>query len=425
MCKFLVCFVCALLLSHFTTLSQSSEVKKMISTLCSPEFHGRGYVNGGDSIAAFYLANEFRNLGLDSLSLNYFQEFSFPVNTFPDKAIFHYSGVQLRVGEDILVHPSSPSYLGELHYKFVDVKTIIETNNLDSIVQEVLKQGANSVAININSLHSDTIKLWRKVSVQLVNLLPVIVLSDQKFIWSVSSKQFAHPLFEVRELDNGKTLTVNLDAKFITSHRTRNVIAYLPSKKATKKTIVFTAHYDHLGRLGAETYFPGANDNASGTATLFEIAKLFKKNPVPCNILFIAFAGEEIGLLGSKYYVEHPIIPLENMLFLINLDIVGSGEEGAAVVNGEALEEYFLILDKINKKKNIINPLYARGTAANSDHHYFYDAGVPAFFIYTMGINKHYHDIYDTAENLSLAKTNDLVLLLHSFTKKLIKKSKL
>jgi len=424
MFRLLIYSVLIVFFSCFGTLSQSVDVKKIITTLCLPEFHGRGYVNGGDSIAATYLANEFKNLGIESLTEDYFQEFSFPVNTFPNKALFYYSGVPLQVGEDILVHPSSPSYSGVLRYQFVPIKVMLETNNLDSVVQNVFQSGYNSVAVNLTNTHIDTINLWRSFCRHLSELTPVVVLTDQKFVWSVSGLQFSYPIFEVKQLELGESLSVELDAKFIEAHRTRNVLAYLPAKKETNKTIVFTAHYDHLGRLGSDTYFPGANDNASGTATLFALAEYFKNNPIEWNVLFIAFAGEEIGLLGSKYYVENPIIQLNNMQFLINLDIVGGGEHGAAFVNGDALPHYFSVIAKINKKKKLFTPLYSRGTAANSDHHYFYEAGVPAFFIYTMGESKHYHDIYDTAESLSLAKTDQLVILLHTFAKKLVKQQK-
>lgn len=237
---------------------------------------------------------------------------------------------------------------------------------------------------------------------------------------SVSQKQLENPIFEAQYTATNKSpIIVNLDAKLIPEHQTNNVIGFLPAAKKTKKTIVFTAHYDHLGRLGKDTYFPGANDNASGTAMLIALAKHFKNNPIKYNIAFIAFAGEEVGLLGSKFYIENPIFPIEDISFLLNLDIFGSGEDGITVVNGTIFKNHFDLLTNINEEKKLLTQLKARGYAANSDHYWFTDAGVPSFFIYTMGPNKQYHDPLDTYENLSFAEVNDLTMLLTTFIERL------
>jgi Zn-dependent M28 family amino/carboxypeptidase len=197
------------------------------------------------------------------------------------------------------------------------------------------------------------------------------------------------------------------------------VIAFLPGTKGAKKTIVFTAHYDHLGRMGELTYFPGANDNASGTAMLLTLAKYFKEHPVNVNILFIAFAGEEAGLLGSEHFVNHPTYPLKKMNFLVNLDIMGSGEEGITVVNATLFNEQFKLLQEINTEKGLLTQVKSRGPAQNSDHYWFTEKGVPAFFIYTMGSNKNYHDVFDTYENLTFSEYNDITTLLSEFVLRL------
>jgi len=424
MYKSFVCGVCIALFSCFSLVGQHDYVRRIVEDLCSPEFHGRGYVNGGDSLAAVYLATEFKALGLQSLTDNYYQEFSFSVNTFPGVAQFFHAGKKLIVGDDILVHPASGSYRGELFFYTVPLHTILGGLSVESLVQSVTESGKNCIVVDMRAVAADSLQQWRKIRMELAEHLPVIELTDKKFIWSVSKKQLNHPILEVKSLNVDQSMTVNLDARWVENHRTRNVVAYLPAKKATKRTLVFTAHYDHLGRLGQDTYFPGANDNASGTSMLLSLARHFIQDPISCNVLFIACAGEEIGLLGSKYYVENPIIPLEDMLFVVNLDIVGSGEEGVSVVNGDTLQRSFALLERINNKNKLVHPLVSRGTAANSDHHYFFAAGVPAFFLYTMGPSKHYHDIFDTADNLSLAEIDDLRWLLVYFAKEIAKKPK-
>jgi Zn-dependent M28 family amino/carboxypeptidase len=171
--------------------------------------------------------------------------------------------------------------------------------------------------------------------------------------------------------------------------------------------------------MGDATYFPGANDNASGTAMLLSMANYFKQNPIDRSLIFIAFAGEEAGLVGSKFFVGNPLVKLKKINFVLNLDIMGSGEEGITVVNATLFDSEFKQLQKINQEQKFISQIKSRGPAANSDHYWFTQMNVPAFFIYTMGPNKNYHDIFDTYENLSFAAYQDLVALLCAFTKQL------
>jgi Zn-dependent M28 family amino/carboxypeptidase len=148
---------------------------------------------------------------------------------------------------------------------------------------------------------------------------------------------------------------------------------------------------------------------------LLSMAKYYSENPNDYNLVFIAFAGEEIGLVGSHYFVEHPTIPLSKINFLINLDIMGSGEEGITVVNATKFENEFNQLVKINEENQLLTQVKKRGPAANSDHYWFSEKGVPSFFIYTQGPNKHYHDIFDTYEELSFKEYEDIKSLLIKF----------
>ena len=180
---------------------------------------------------------------------------------------------------------------------------------------------------------------------------------------------------------------------------------------------MFTAHYDHLGGFGDSLYFAGANDNAAGVALMLSIAKWYQAHPPPFSVVFIAFAGEEVGggLMGSKYYTDHPAIKLKNISFLINLDLVGNGEEGITVVNATEFPSAFSLMQKINKSQNYLSNIYSRGKARNSDHYWFTENGVPSFFIYTMGKRKAYHDVLDISSTLALPEVNDLQLLITEF----------
>ena len=404
---------------NFSLNAQVEEVRRITKTLCSPEFHGRGYVNSGDSIAANFIADEFKKIGLKPLKRNYFQEFLFDVNTFPGKMEVRIGEKSLIPGVHYLVNPSSNEIHSILKPKQIPFTIILNKEELIKEISAIVgrKSEYNSIAINFKGASADTLKLLAGIPEQLAAILPVIEITDKKLTWSVGREQLKNALIQVQDsiYTPEKSWSLDIDSKFIQQHTSKNVIAYLPSKKRKAKTIVFTAHYDHLGRMGQATYFPGGNDNASGTAMLLSMANYFKQNPSDCNILFIAFAGEEAGLVGSEYFVNHPTMKLKKMDFLINLDIMGSGEEGITVVNATNYETEFARLQTINEENKFLVQIKKRGPTKNSDHYWFTTKNVPAFFIYTQGPNKNYHDIFDTYENLSFMEYQDITSLLVKF----------
>jgi Zn-dependent M28 family amino/carboxypeptidase len=250
---------------------------------------------------------------------------------------------------------------------------------------------------------------------------PTFVTTDQKFTWSVGRNHLKHPLIQIQDsiIEIGQKFEVNIEATLINDFEANNVIGYLPGKKKCAKTIVFCAHYDHLGGLGKNTYIPGANDNASGTAMLITLANYFKKNPSDYNMLFIAFSGEEAGLLGSEYFVSNSPLKLKKIRFVLNLDIMGSGEEGITVVNATEYVKEFELLQRINTEQQLLPKVKSRGETSNSDHYHFHQNGVPSFFIYTMGTNKHYHDVFDTYDALTFEAYNNVMKLLQTFVEQL------
>ncbi len=133
----------------------------------------------------------------------------------------------------------------------------------------------------------------------------------------------------------------------------------------------------------------------------------------------MAFGAEESGILGSKYFTENPTFPLSSINFMINVDIMGTGDEGIQVVNGTEFKPQFNKLVEINKKNDYLKQVKIRGKAANSDHYWFSEKGVPAIFIYTLGGISAYHDIYDVSKTLPLTKFEDCFRLLTDFVSEL------
>jgi len=395
----------------------TAYARSVAQRLCSPDFHGRGYVKKGDSLASAYIAEEFRSIGLKPLKKTYFQELSHNVNTFPGKMIVISEGDTLIPGEDFLVDPACPTVKLVLRFKRLTAAEAINKAVMQKVMAEVVNSGrTNTFLLDLRNVSADTLKLVNDIPEMLATFAHTVVWTNQKLTWSVAPDQLSYPLLQINaNVPLNKEIMVDIEAKRIQGYHSRNVIGYLPASRRTKRTIVLSAHYDHLGRMGNETYFPGANDNASGTATLLSVAKELAKVKRKVNYLFIAFAGEEAGLVGSKYFIDNPWIPLKRIRFLLNLDIMGSGEEGITVVNATKHPQEFQLLQKINSEAQLLTQIKSRGPAANSDHYWFSEKGVPAFFIYTMGPNKNYHDIQDTYENLTFAETNDLIQLITEF----------
>jgi hypothetical protein len=412
-------FILIFCLTFNSSFSQVEEGRRITKELCSEKYFGRGYIKSGDSLAAEFLASEFEKRGLKKIKKSWFQEFNFTVNTFPANMEVKFNDKFLITGKDYIVDPSSGSSNMNWNYKLLTNSELFDEKKLFEIVAEIqLKKIINGLIVDTRLLKGDSLKKVKSIQFQLAQICAVISVTDEKFTFSVSDEQFPFALIYVKGekfLENGNKIQTNIDAKLIKNHHSRNVFAYLPAKNRTKKTLLLTAHYDHLGGMGDNTYFPGGNDNASGTSMLFALADEFKKNPLKYNVVFIAFAGEEAGLLGSKHFVENPLVKLKNIKFVQNLDIMGSGEEGITVVNATIFPDIFEKLNSINEREKLLSQIKKRGKAANSDHYWFTEYGIPAFFIYTMGPNKNYHDVFDTYEDLSFNEYNDLVKLIGEF----------
>jgi aminopeptidase YwaD len=420
-------FLFYLLFLSNAIFGQLENAKRITKTLCSKEFYGRGYVNQGDSIAARFIGDEFQKIGLEKLNNNsFYQSFANPVVSFPNVMTVVISKDTLVPGIDYLVDPNCGSSNLTWKYTQLTKEELFDSEIQKRYISSVHKDALNisGVVIDIRGLKGDSLKRIRlEVIPGLAQQLDVLVLTDEKFTFSVGNEPLPYSLIYIKgsKFSSNASITTHIKSNYLISHLSTNVIGMIPAlpnkkrKEKDAKTIFITAHYDHLGMMGKDVYFPGANDNASGVAMLLELANYYKRNPINYNIVFVAFAGEEVGLLGSSYFVQYPWIPLEKIHFLLNLDIMGSGEEGITVVNATLHQEQFQKLQEINEKEKFVDLIKPRGEAANSDHYWFSQRKVPAFFIYTMGPNKNYHDIYDTYDNLSFAKFENIFKLLSSF----------
>jgi Zn-dependent M28 family amino/carboxypeptidase len=245
--------------------------------------------------------------------------------------------------------------------------------------------------------------------------------------------------------------TVTIDAKVIhETKQTENVLALLPGSDPDLKAqvVAFTAHYDHLGKTRAGVIYPGADDDGSGTTAVLELAEAFTKNPIKPkrSLLFMTVTGEEKGLFGSQYYVNHPIIPLHQTIADLNMDMIGRID----TLHGAYKDTNYIYIIGSNKISLELDSLLHAANAESeqltldykyndeqdperfyyrSDHYNFAKNGIPIVFFFD-GIHADYHKPTDTVDKILFQRMGKICRLIYdlgwklgNFNRLLIKKS--
>lgn len=410
--NYFFCFILILVLDIQVYTQDTSYARKIINTLSSEKFAGRGYVDEGLEKAAKFIESEYSKMGLLSFGDSYRQNLSYGINTFPGKMELLLNGKELQPGVDYLIDPTSPSCSGK--YDVIRVKSIDLLNHKK--LSKIIKTGNDKFLVIDDRLK---LKLSQEDSKKLSDLMNyikynknvpfagIVIFTNSKLSWGPSPVILSRPVFTLKtdmlteEVDR---IEVNVESEYNSDFESANLIGYVKGDSYPDTFLVITAHYDHLGKMGAKVYFPGANDNSSGIAMMLNLAKYFAENPCKYSVVFASLTGEEVGLIGAKYLTENPVFDVEKIKFLVNFDLAGTGNEGIKVVNGSVFQENFELLSKINLEHNFLSSVQKRGEACNSDHCMFYKKGVPCFYIYTLGGNKAYHDIHDKSSNLPLTE---------------------
>lgn len=414
--KYLVAFI-LFFLCHVSFSQDIGYARKIVDTLTSNYFSGRGAVNEGEKKAALYLEQEYKRLGLKSYNNNYLQPFNFNINTFPKEVSVSLDNDHLITGVDFLVDAKSGGTNGKFELIWYNKDNVPTKKQLKKLV--AINFFANKfIVIDDADVPKDD-EIFPLLKLNVYSAAGIILLEDKKLTHYLSDSYNDFVILKVlRDKINRdyKSITVNIDQKRITNYQSQNVIGYIEGSEFPDSIIIVSAHYDHLGNMGQEVFFPGANDNASGVAMLLNLAEHYsQKEPPSKTIVFMAFGAEEAGIIGSKFFVDNPLFTLNRINFVMNLDLLGTGDDGVMIVNGAILPEYFNKLEKINTKNNYLSQVKKRGKAANSDHYWFTEKGIPAFFLYTMGGITAYHDVEDISETLPLTKFEDCFRLIRDF----------
>ncbi len=469
-----------------------AELEQHARTLASAEFEGRETGTEGQRKAAAYIAGVFESYGLPKVvEGSYSQKISFLMENWENIAVklngealrnfldFYAwpsanTNVEMNIGKEVLFTGYGIDTDNYSDYTGVDIagKAILiyagEPFGKDSIsvvtgkrgpsewtenwrlkVRAAKKRGATAVFIIDPNFKENVMEVRKSILSSRMMLgwgeEPEKWHANSYFISSDAARKLVGGQLKAvtkardRIQKKGKPQPpVTLSANFEISQKKRvrqltgeNVLGYVEGTdlELKKELLVVTAHYDHLGKRGDDIYF-GADDNASGTSAVLEVAQAFveakKMGTGPRrSVLFMLVSGEEKGLLGSHYYVENPVFPLESTIADVNVDMIGRQDEKHKdnpdyiyVIGADRLSTELheineaanntcckLELDYTYNAEEDPNRYYYR-----SDHYNFAERGIPAIF-YFSGTHADYHGVGDTVDKLNFAKMEKITRL--------------
>lgn len=398
--KVLIGIVFAVIFGTLQVNAQNLEhYKAIVKELSSSKYQGRGYAKHGANKAGKYLENEFLKAHVDEVVC---QPFTLDINTFPGKMKMKVDGVKQVPGVDFTVREFNPSIKGEFGLYYIDTAKY----NAEKIFADLEKLEDNSVFVVSDFWFSykhgkDFKRLQGKECPSVAGIL-FTWEEPLKFYKAYGEKVFDKPVIWVpyRFPKDAKTIKLNMENKFLKDYECFNVIAKVEGRRHDS-CYVFTAHYDHLGNLGRKVYYAGANDNASGTAAVVTLAEYYAQNKPEYDMYFIAFSGEDANLRGSEFYAKNPLVPLEQIKYLFNLDMIGDNNPVQYCEASDEGMRGFALFEEINKEKHYFESLNRGKLAANSDHYPFASRHVPCIFFENEDGDafKYYHTIYDNYEN--------------------------
>ena len=410
-----------LLLAAFAVQLNAQDLahyKKIVKELSSAKYQGRGYACDGANKAGKYLEKEFAKAGADDVIC---QPFKLDINTFPGKMDVIIDGKKMVPGKDFTVREFNPSLKGEFKIYYIDTLNYNPDKIFADLESDEYKGAFVVCDFMFTYRHSADFK--RITSKEHCSC------SGMLYTWEAPLKFYKAYGEKVREKPviwvgpdfpkDAKNIKVDMENEFLKDYECFNVIAKVEGKRHDS-CYVFTAHYDHLGKLGKKTYYPGAHDNASGTAAIVTLAAHYAKNKPEYDMYFIAFSGEDANLRGSEWYAEHPLAPLTQIKYLFNLDMIGDNNPVQYCEVSEPGVKGFKLMEKINGEKGYFQSLHRGELAGNSDHWPFAQRNVPCIFLENEGGDafKYYHTIYDTWESAIFTSYEPVFNLVKDFIEK-------
>ena len=420
-----------------------SEVEAHTRFLASDELQGRRTGEVGNAVAARYIAEQFRLLGLKPASEgDFLQRINLEKVKAASSAMMTVGTDTLRFGKEVVVMAGDPADLsgeviyvgygltdGEDGYKGKDVKGRIvvaqggspEAKGPGEIFRasnEKRKRAAEKGAAALIELYSESIP-WGFVN-QYFNREQIAIPVTAGGANSVAHVWVNNANNKYKQLkDAGQTVTLRSSGRVRTQTPSANVAGIIEGTdpKLKDEYVILSAHFDHIG-MGKQantpyqpedSIFNGTRDNAMGTVAIMEAAKALSQQKPKRSILVLALTGEEVGLLGSRYYAEHPLVPLKQTIFDLNID--GAGYNDTTIVSVIGLERTGAKTEIETAAKAFglgvfAEPAPEQGLFDRSDNVSFAAKGVPAptfspgFKTFDAAIGKYYHQAIDNPESL-------------------------
>jgi len=404
------------------------NLKGHIQFLASDELEGRRAGTPGEQKAINYIVEQYQGLAIQPMGTNGFiQDFKIDEGKrFANDAFVKINNQQAILDTDFFALSNS----GSQHFTSRASVALNEMNQAwFKDVHEVLEENTSNPHFDINEwLTTTTTELKIKGAIALILHNSGSLVDNIQFNKNDTSKALSLPVlyftkqgFEKYFSDESGTYSIEAKVQFEHPARTaHNVVGFIDNKAAN--TIILGAHLDHLGYnedkngLDLNNFIHnGADDNASGTAALIELAKsLVKKAPKNNNYLIIHFSGEELGLLGSKYWLDHPTYS-GNFNYMINMDMVGRYDTARKLTIGGygTSSKWSEILSKT--PTTLLTHYDSAGTGP-SDHSSFYRKDMPVLFMFT-GSHSDYHKATDDWDKINYEGEKEIVRLLQKIIK--------
>lgn len=449
----LSCLLCVFLLQ--VRAQEPEYFKKNIKELSSEKYGGRGYYKDNDGKAAQYIADELAKWGAVPVSefsgkkaaeeagvSGWFQEITFPINDMNGKMDFSIDGKKMRPGYEYVIGSYSGAGKGTYPVCYLDLKGL----DMNKILELLKEKGENKVVVMDMNLQYQMILpalVSRKLNLggiiirnsrEVMKEMMVVSGMGEQSTWEVSPLmmnkmymdflQLPYPEFVVEKgtfPDGVKEVSFDIERKLNKEEKSANVIAVIPGAVNPDSIFVCTAHYDHLGMFGKRVFYPGANDNASGTAMLLSLARYYgdPANKPANTLVFVATTGEEMGLLGSRKFVDSPPFDLKKIKYVLNFDMVADHTDTLTTYSDNCGLRGYALMKRINEKEELFKEITYARYQQNSDHYPFLRKKIPAIcFILEKGENfSRLHTPEDDIHHISYSAFPKLFTLVTGFIK--------
>ncbi|MBC9911095.1 M28 family peptidase [Chitinophaga varians] len=363
-----------------------SNLQTHVTYLCSDKLEGRQTGAPGEQLAAAYLSSQLEQIGISPRGDNGFlQTFTIREGREPDNCTLNLNHDKLASGKQFIALPfsASKSAKGEVLpavnepdniwlINITEIEADPHKSKLEQYLQQTqiaAKSGASAVIFYNGKETPAEVNAWHKQTMAPAGIPAVWVSSD---------------ISKILGNDDANAFQIDMKIAFKKVKVTgTNVIGFIDNQAA--KTVIIGAHYDHLGKGANNTIYHGADDNASGTAALLELARMLKSARIKNhNFVIIAFSGKEEGLAGSSWFTAHSEgIDLMSVNYMINMDIIGDLDASRGVQIGgiNSSAGWPGIIGSVATKETRV--VYDSSGNATSDHVSFYKKNIPVLYFYT------------------------------------------